>query len=198
MIDFGFWGPAPLGFDLGQLITGEVQLGERPAAALPGDEQECLAAYVAGLRAEGCDVDVAAVERGLGEILREGREDAPPPGVLRARALGQQQQADPQRQASESKDSGARRGLGWVSVLVMIALGLGATALVVALVNDDDSPTITRTDVDLQRPEAPSDSAPAEVPPSDSSPSGSEPAAPDSSGSEPAASGSRSTRGEAP
>ena len=71
LIDFGFWGPAPLGFDLGQLVTGEVQLGERPAAALPGDEQECLAAYVAGLRAEGCDVDVAAVERGhaLGMLL---------------------------------------------------------------------------------------------------------------------------------
>jgi hypothetical protein len=71
LIDFGFWGPAPLGFDLGQLLTGEVQLGERPAAALPGDEQECLAAYLAGLRAEGCDVDVAAVERGhaLGMLL---------------------------------------------------------------------------------------------------------------------------------
>ena len=143
------------------------------------------------------DVDVVAVERGLAEILREGREDAPPPGVLRARALGQQQ-ADPQPQASESRDSGARRGLGWVSVLVMIALGLGATALVVALVNNDDSPTITRTNVDLQRPEAPSDSAPSEVPPPDSPSSGSDPAAPDSSGSEPAASGSPSTSGEAP
>jgi Phosphotransferase enzyme family len=71
LIDFGFWGPAPLGFDLGQLLTGEVQLGERPAASLPGDEQECLAAYVAGLRAEGCDVDVGTVRRGhaLGMLL---------------------------------------------------------------------------------------------------------------------------------
>ena len=65
LIDFGFWGPQPYGFDLGQLLIGEVQLGERPAAALPDDERECLAAYVAGLRAEGCDVDVASVERGL-------------------------------------------------------------------------------------------------------------------------------------
>jgi hypothetical protein len=71
LIDFGFWGPAPLGFDLSQLLIGEVQLGERPADALPGDERECLAAYVAGLRAEGCDVDVATVERGqaLGMLL---------------------------------------------------------------------------------------------------------------------------------
>ena len=65
LIDFGFWGPQPLGFDLGQLLIGEVQLGERPAAALPDDERECLAAYVAGLRAEGCAADVAPVERGL-------------------------------------------------------------------------------------------------------------------------------------
>lgn len=64
MIDFGFWGPAPFGFDLGQLLVGEVQLGERPAAELPADERECLAAYVAGLRAEGCAIDTATVERG--------------------------------------------------------------------------------------------------------------------------------------
>ena len=65
LIDFGFWGPQPYGFDLGQLLIGEVQLGERSATALPDDERECLAAYVAGLRAEGCGVDVAPVERGL-------------------------------------------------------------------------------------------------------------------------------------
>jgi hypothetical protein len=64
LIDFGFWGPEPFGFDLGQLLIGEVQLGERSAAALPGDEQECLAAYVAGLRVEGSDVDAATAERG--------------------------------------------------------------------------------------------------------------------------------------
>ena len=64
LIDFGFWGPQPYGFDLGQLLLGEVQLGERPAAALPDDERACLAAYVEGLRVEGCEVDAAAVERG--------------------------------------------------------------------------------------------------------------------------------------
>jgi hypothetical protein len=63
LIDFGFWGPAPYGFDLGQLLTGEVQLGERPATALPDDEEACLAAYVEGLRDEGCDVDAGTVRR---------------------------------------------------------------------------------------------------------------------------------------
>ena len=69
LIDFGFWGPQPYGFDLGQLLLGEVQLGERPAAALPDDERACLAAYVDGLRAEGCDVEVSAVERGLALVM---------------------------------------------------------------------------------------------------------------------------------
>ena len=64
LIDFGFWGRAALGFDLGQLLLGEVQLGERSAGGLADDEDVCLAAYVAGLRAEGCTVDVAAVRRG--------------------------------------------------------------------------------------------------------------------------------------
>jgi hypothetical protein len=64
LVDFGFWGPAPFGFDLGQLMVGEVQLGERAAAELPGDEGACVAAYVDGLRAEGCAVDVATVTRG--------------------------------------------------------------------------------------------------------------------------------------
>jgi hypothetical protein len=79
LIDFGFWGPAPFGFDLGQLLVGEVQLGERSAGALPGDEQECLAAYVAGLRAEGCEVEVATVERGhaLGMLLFAGLPSLP-------------------------------------------------------------------------------------------------------------------------
>jgi hypothetical protein len=64
LIDFGLWRPGALGFDLGQLLLGEVQLGERPAAALPDDEAACLEAYLAGLAAEGCSVDIATVRRG--------------------------------------------------------------------------------------------------------------------------------------
>lgn len=63
LIDFGFWGEAPIGFDLSQLLMGEVQLGERPAASLPALEAACLPAYVRGLRAEGCDVPVEVVRR---------------------------------------------------------------------------------------------------------------------------------------
>ena len=63
LIDFGFWGRGPLGFDLTQLLLGEVQMGERPAAELPGLEAACLPAYVEGLRAEGTEVPLATVGR---------------------------------------------------------------------------------------------------------------------------------------
>jgi hypothetical protein len=63
LIDFGFWGPAPIGFDLGQLLIGELQLGERPAAELAANEPACLAGYVRGLRDEGCTVPEPVVRR---------------------------------------------------------------------------------------------------------------------------------------
>ncbi|HET9945553.1 MAG TPA: phosphotransferase [Actinomycetes bacterium] len=63
LIDFGFWGRAPLGFDLSQLLLGEVQTGERPASDLPDLEAAIVPAYVAGLAAEGTDVDPAVVQR---------------------------------------------------------------------------------------------------------------------------------------
>ena len=38
-------------------------MGERSAAELPELEKVCLAAYVEGLRAEGCDASFEAVQR---------------------------------------------------------------------------------------------------------------------------------------
>jgi hypothetical protein len=63
LIDYGFWGPNPIGFDLGQLLVGEVQVGRRSAADLAELDDLCLAAYVEGLRAEGCDVPLEVVRR---------------------------------------------------------------------------------------------------------------------------------------
>jgi hypothetical protein len=63
LIDFGFWGAAPVGFDLGQLLLGEIQLGRRPARTLPDLEQACLPAYVQGLRDEGCTTPAHQVRR---------------------------------------------------------------------------------------------------------------------------------------
>ena len=90
LIDPGFWCEAPLGFDLGQLLLGELQLGERPADELPELEDVCLAAYVRGLRDEGCDVAVTAVRRahallmllfwGLTAVPIEVLLGMPPPG----------------------------------------------------------------------------------------------------------------------
>jgi hypothetical protein len=63
LIDYAFWSTQPVGFDLSQLLLGEVQLGRCPAAALPAAESACLAAYGAGLRAEGCELSEEQVRR---------------------------------------------------------------------------------------------------------------------------------------
>ena len=63
LVDFGFWGSGPVGFDLTQLLLGEVQLGERPACELAALEAVCLPAYVEGLHAEGLDVAAEVVQR---------------------------------------------------------------------------------------------------------------------------------------
>jgi len=69
LIDFGFWGTAPIGFDLGQILLGEIQLGQRPAGQLPRLENECLPAYVQGLRDEGSTVSHTQVRRAHALLL---------------------------------------------------------------------------------------------------------------------------------
>ena len=64
MIDFGFWGGAPVGFDLSQLLVGDVQIGRRGADDLAELDEAIVAAYVAGLRAEDCEIPEEQVRRG--------------------------------------------------------------------------------------------------------------------------------------
>jgi hypothetical protein len=63
LIDFGFWKPLPLAFDLGQLLLGEVQLGRRPADTLAETDAAIVPAYVEGLAAERMVIDPALVTR---------------------------------------------------------------------------------------------------------------------------------------
>lgn len=63
LIDFGFFTALPVGFDLGQLLVGDVQIGRRTAHDLAARDAVCLAAYVDGLAAEGVEVDAATVRR---------------------------------------------------------------------------------------------------------------------------------------
>ncbi|HPU40280.1 MAG TPA: hypothetical protein PLS63_11975 [Microthrixaceae bacterium] len=63
LIDFGFWKPLPLGFDLGQLLLGDVQIGRRGAQDLDIVDARIVPAYVAGLNDEGHAVDPARVAR---------------------------------------------------------------------------------------------------------------------------------------
>lgn len=63
MIDFGFWRPQPLGFDLSQLLVGDIQIGRQDVADLPERAAACVEAYVAGLADEGLEVGIAEVRR---------------------------------------------------------------------------------------------------------------------------------------
>jgi phosphotransferase family enzyme len=93
MVDFGFCGRALIGTDLGQLILGEVQTGQRPAADLPHLEAACLPAYVAGVHAEGGTADPVQVRRthatlmtvfsALPSIPIEHLDDEPTPRLRR-------------------------------------------------------------------------------------------------------------------
>jgi hypothetical protein len=96
MIDFGFWGTDPVGFDLGQLLLGEIHRGERTARALPELERACVPAYVDGLRDEGSTVTVEQVRRSHALLLTiyyaipalpfEHRDAAPTPALHRLHA----------------------------------------------------------------------------------------------------------------
>jgi len=63
LIDYGFWGAAPVGFDLQTLLVGDVQIGRRSATTLAEVDETIIPAYVEGLRAEGCDIPEAVVRR---------------------------------------------------------------------------------------------------------------------------------------
>jgi hypothetical protein len=63
MIDFGFLGGAPVAFDLSQLLVGDVQIGKRSGEGLAELDEALVAAYVAGLRDEGCEIPEAQVRR---------------------------------------------------------------------------------------------------------------------------------------
>lgn len=63
LIDFGFFGLGPVGFDLGQLLVGEVQLGRESDVDLAGRGEALLEAYVDGLAEQGERVALPVVRR---------------------------------------------------------------------------------------------------------------------------------------
>lgn len=63
LIDFGYMTPEPLGFDLGQMLVGDVQTGKIAASALGWIEDAILPAYTDGVRAEGVEMTQEAVRR---------------------------------------------------------------------------------------------------------------------------------------
>jgi hypothetical protein len=63
MIDYGFWGPGAVGFDLSQLLVGDVQVGRRGSEDLVEVEEAIMAGYLAGLRAEESWIPEEVVRR---------------------------------------------------------------------------------------------------------------------------------------
>ena len=64
LIDYGFWGPNPVGFDLAQLLVGDVQVGASERGRRTSSIEAAISeAYVEGLRAEGCDLPIDVVRR---------------------------------------------------------------------------------------------------------------------------------------
>lgn len=63
LIDYGFWGRKPVGFDLGQLLVGEVQLGRRSPDLLAETDEAITAAYHRGLVEEGMELSPEEVRR---------------------------------------------------------------------------------------------------------------------------------------
>lgn len=99
LIDYGFWGPGPVGFDLAQLLVGDVQIGRRGTDDLPEVDEVIVDGYLEGLRAEGCDIAETVVRRahalqllifaGLSSVPFELLDSEPTPAlhqVARARA----------------------------------------------------------------------------------------------------------------
>lgn len=69
MIDFGYFAAMPPGFDLNQLLVGDVQLGRRGVHDLAERDAACAAAYRDGLAAVGTDLALETVTRGHALLL---------------------------------------------------------------------------------------------------------------------------------
>jgi hypothetical protein len=93
LIDYGFWGRGPVGFDLTQLLIGEVQLGERPASRAAGARGRLLVGVRGGAaggggrhrargRAARARPDDAAVRRA---VVRAVRADGGEPSAEKVR-----------------------------------------------------------------------------------------------------------------
>ena len=64
-VDWGFRCQLPLGYDLGQLVAGEVERGRGDPTRLPALLEVVEDAYVEGLAAEGLEVPHETVHRGM-------------------------------------------------------------------------------------------------------------------------------------
>ena len=102
LIDFGFWRPQPVGFDLSQLLVGDIQIGRREAGDLPELAEACVRAYADGLAAEGHEVEDAVLRRGhaVSLMLFNGLPSLPLEQVAEAEQLKEAGELTDQRLAA--------------------------------------------------------------------------------------------------
>ena len=115
LIDWGFAGLAPVGYDLGQLLAGRANSGELDATDLPVLGKIVLDSYRLGLRDESVDVDDGAVHRGFvgGMLLRSGFSALPLGAAARPAGDGPPMELAPRaRYARYLLDLGHQ--LGWL------------------------------------------------------------------------------------
>ncbi len=88
LIDYGFWLPQAVGFDLGQLLAGDIQLGIGPWQRLGELDDRCVAAYTSGLAAEGVTLSEDVVRRAhaLQLLLFAGLSSLPEEGMSSSQA----------------------------------------------------------------------------------------------------------------
>ena len=65
LIDFAFWRPQPVAFDLSQLLVGDIQIGRQDVGDLPGRAEACVRRTPPGCATRGstCPDQVGAATR---------------------------------------------------------------------------------------------------------------------------------------
>ena len=118
-------------------------IAARIRAAWPdfAPDEATVGAYVSAL----ADLDARAVARAVDDLLREPREHAPPPGVIRERVL-RPSPAWPGPTAPTDGGHGGRAKT-WLAVVVgVLAVALIATLVVLGVRSSESrSPTVTQT-----------------------------------------------------
>lgn len=123
LIDYGFWRSQPVGFDLSQLLVGDIQVARRDADDLPELAEACLAAYAVGLGDEGLEVPEAVLRRShaVSLMLFNGLPSLPNETVAEANRLEAAGELTDERRRAMDHWSAQRAGIARYALDVLAA-----------------------------------------------------------------------------